>query len=77
LSRLDERPTREATLVDITCDSDGKFDRFIDLHDVRDTLPVHEIRPGEAYYLGVFLTGAYQDVLAMNHNLFGRIGEAH
>jgi arginine decarboxylase len=77
LSRLDERPTREATLVDITCDSDGKFDRFIDLHDVRNTLPVHEIRPGEPYYLGVFLTGAYQDVLGMSHNLFGRIGEAH
>ncbi len=77
LSRLNERPTREATLVDITCDSDGKIDRFIDLHDVRNTLPVHEIRPGEPYYLGVFLTGAYQDVLGMSHNLFGRIGEAH
>lgn len=77
LSRLDERPTREATLVDITCDSDGKFDRFIDTHDVRHTLPVHAIRPGESYYLGVFLTGAYQDVLGMSHNLFGRIGEAH
>lgn len=77
LSRLDERPTREATLVDITCDSDGKFDRFIDLHDVKDTLPVHEIRAGERYYLGVFLTGAYQDVLGNSHNLFGRIGEAH
>ncbi len=77
LSRLDERPTREATLVDITCDSDGKFDRFIDTHDVRQTLPVHEIRTGERYYLGVFLTGAYQDVLGMSHNLFGRIGEAH
>ena len=77
LNRLDERPTREATLVDITCDSDGKCDRFIDTHDVRDTLPVHEIRAGESYYLGVFLTGAYQDVLGMSHNLFGRIGEAH
>jgi len=77
LNRLDERPTREATLVDITCDSDGKFDRFIDLHDVRNTLPVHEIRPKEPYYLGVFLTGAYQDVLGNSHNLFGRIGEAH
>lgn len=77
LNRLDERPTREATLVDITCDSDGKFDRFIDLHDVRDTLPVHELRSGERYYLGVFLTGAYQDVLGNSHNLFGRIGEAH
>ncbi|RIH86335.1 Biosynthetic arginine decarboxylase [Meiothermus luteus] len=77
LSRLNERPTREATLVDITCDSDGRIDRFIDTHDVRHTLPVHEIRPGEPYYLGVFLTGAYQDVLGMSHNLFGRIGEAH
>ncbi|MCL4455071.1 MAG: biosynthetic arginine decarboxylase [Deinococcus sp.] len=77
LSRLDERPTREATLVDITCDSDGKFDRFIDLHDVRDTLPVHDLRPGEPYYLGVFLVGAYQDVLGADHNLFGRVGEAH
>jgi arginine decarboxylase len=77
LTRLDERPSREATLVDITCDSDGKFDRFIDIHDVRNTLPVHEIRSGERYYLGVFLTGAYQDVLGMSHNLFGRIGEAH
>jgi len=77
LSRLDERPTREATLVDISCDSDGKFDRFIDLHDVRHTLQVHEIRKGEPYYLGVFLIGAYQDVLGSNHNLFGRVGEAH
>ncbi|MGQ9736004.1 MAG: biosynthetic arginine decarboxylase [Thermaceae bacterium] len=76
LSRLDERPTRLATLVDISCDSDGKIDRFIDLRDVRHTLPVHEIRPGEDYYLGVFLTGAYQDVLGSNHNLFGRVGEA-
>lgn len=77
LSRLDQRPTREATLVDISCDSDGKIDRFIDLHDVRNTLPVHEVRLGEPYYLGVFLTGAYQDVLGSNHNLFGRVGEAH
>ncbi|MER3536422.1 MAG: arginine decarboxylase [Thermus sp.] len=76
LSRLNEEPNRLATLVDISCDSDGKMDRFIDLHDVRQTLPVHEIRPGEAYYLGVFLTGAYQDVLGSNHNLFGRVGEA-
>ena len=77
ISRLDERPSREATLVDISCDSDGKIDRFIDLHDVRNTLPVHQLRPGEPYYLGVFLTGAYQDVLGSNHNLFGRVGEAH
>ncbi len=77
LSRLDERPTRQATLVDISCDSDGKIERFIDLRDVRATLPVHELRVGEPYYLGAFLTGAYQDVLANNHNLFGRVNEAH
>lgn len=77
LSRLLEPPTRRATLVDISCDSDGKMDRFIDLHDVRQTLPVHPIRPGEPYYLGVFLVGAYQDVLGSNHNLFGQVGEAH
>ncbi|WP_243028434.1 biosynthetic arginine decarboxylase [Thermus albus] len=77
LSRLHEPPTRQATLVDISCDSDGKMDRFIDLHDVRHSLPVHPIRPGEDYYLGVFLVGAYQDVLGSNHNLFGQVGEAH
>jgi len=77
LSRLHELPTRQATLVDISCDSDGKIDRFIDLHDVRQSLPVHPIRPGEPYYLGVFLVGAYQDVLGSNHNLFGQVGEAH
>jgi arginine decarboxylase len=77
LSRLSEPPARRATLVDISCDSDGKIDRFIDLHDVRHTLPVHPVRPGEPYYLGVFLVGAYQDVLGSNHNLFGQVGEAH
>jgi len=77
LGRLSEPPTRRATLVDISCDSDGKIDRFIDLHDVRATLPVHPVRPGEPYYLGVFLIGAYQDVLGSNHNLFGQVGEAH
>ncbi|MFN4071307.1 MAG: biosynthetic arginine decarboxylase [Thermus caldifontis] len=77
LSRLHEPPTRQATLVDISCDSDGKIDRFIDLHDVRQSLPVHPIRPGEDYYLGVFLVGGYQDVLGSNHNLFGQVGEAH
>ncbi len=77
LTRLAERPTRDATLVDITCDSDGKIDHFIDLRDVKHTLPVHELRRGEPYYLGIFLTGAYQDVLANAHNLFGRVNEAH
>ncbi len=77
LTRLNERPERDATLFDITCDSDGKIDSFIDLRDVKRTLPVHDVRPGEPYYLGIFLTGAYQDVLANAHNLFGRVHEAH
>ncbi|MBX3141317.1 MAG: biosynthetic arginine decarboxylase [Trueperaceae bacterium] len=77
LQRLAERPTRNATLVDISCDSDGKIERFIDLRDVRSTLPVHDFVQGQPYYLGVFLTGAYQDVLANAHNLFGRVNEAH
>ena len=77
LHRLDETPTRNATLVDISCDSDGKIDRFIDLRDVKTHLPLHDLRPGEPYYLGVFLTGAYQDVLGNAHNLFGRVNEAH
>ncbi len=77
LTRLDERPTRDVTLVDITCDSDGKIDSFIDLRDIKHTLPVHQLRRGQPYYLGIFLTGAYQDVLANAHNLFGRVNEAH
>ena len=77
IHRLDEQPTRLGHFADLTCDSDGKMDRFIDLHDVRQTLPVHPVRPGEPYYLGVFLVGAYQDVLGSNHNLFGQVGEAH
>lgn len=77
LSRLDEQPDRAVTLVDITCDSDGKIDNFIDLRDVKATLPLHRFNKGEPYYLGVFLTGAYQDVLANTHNLFGRVNEAH
>ena len=77
LMRLDERPTRQATLVDISCDSDGKIEKFTDLRDVRATLPLHELRAGEPYYLGVFLMGAYQDVLGSAHNLFGKVNEAH
>ena len=77
LARLDERPTRNATLVDISCDSDGKVEKFIDLRDVKNTLPLHQLRQGEPYWLGIFLAGAYQDVLANAHNLFGRVNEAH
>jgi arginine decarboxylase len=71
LHRLDEKPTRNAVLADITCDSDGKVDRFIDLRDVKRTLELHALRPGEPYYLGFFLVGAYQEILGDMHNLFG------
>jgi arginine decarboxylase len=81
LSRLNEKPTREGTLVDITCDSDGQINKFIDLRDVRDTLPMHELRQNgngqEPYYLGFFLMGAYQDIMGDLHNLFGRVNEMH
>jgi arginine decarboxylase len=81
VSRLNERPTRETTLVDITCDSDGQINKFIDLRDVRDTLSLHELRTNgngqEAYYLGFFLMGAYQDIMGDLHNLFGRVNEVH
>lgn len=77
IHRLDERPIHESTLVDITCDSDGKVSKYIDLNDVRETLPLHEIRATEPYYLGVFLTGAYQDIMGDIHNLFGRVNEVH
>ncbi len=82
VSRLTERPSREATLVDITCDSDGQINKFIDLRDVRDTLPLHHLisngdgKP-EPYYLGFFLMGAYQDIMGDLHNLFGRVNEVH
>jgi arginine decarboxylase len=81
ISRLNERPSREATLVDITCDSDGQINKFIDLRDVRDTLPLHPLRQNgnghEPYYLGFFLMGAYQDIMGDLHNLFGRVNEMH
>ena len=81
ISRLNEAPTREGTLVDITCDSDGQINKFIDIADVRDTLRLHGIRSNghgpEPYYLGFFLMGAYQDIMGDLHNLFGRVNEAH
>jgi arginine decarboxylase, biosynthetic len=77
IHRLTEPPDRNGTIVDITCDSDGKVSKFIDLQDVRDTLPLHRINPGEMYYLGVFMVGAYQDIMGDLHNLFGRVTEAH
>jgi arginine decarboxylase len=75
--RLKEKPTLSATICDITCDSDGKVDKFIDLKDVRTEIPLHEPRKDEPYYVAFFLTGAYQDILGMRHNLFGRPNEAH
>lgn len=77
IHRLDEQPQLESTLVDITCDSDGKVSKYIDLNDVRETLPLHEIKTSEPYYLGIFLTGAYQDIMGDIHNLFGRVNEVH
>ena len=77
IHRLDEFPERNATLVDITCDSDGKVSKFIDLNDVRETLPVHRLNNGEPYYIGFFIMGAYQDIMGDLHNLFGRVNEAH
>jgi arginine decarboxylase len=75
--RLDEEPTRTATLVDITCDSDGKVCKFVDLRDVKDTLKLHALKDNEAYYIGFFLTGAYQDIMGDLHNLFGKVNEVH
>ncbi|MGK4006066.1 biosynthetic arginine decarboxylase [Sorangium sp. So ce1036] len=77
IHRLNERPAADSTLVDITCDSDGKVSKFIDLNDVKDTLPLHPIRGDEPYYVGIFLTGAYQDIMGDIHNLFGRVNEVH
>ena len=77
IHHLDQPPDRNGTLADITCDSDGKVSKFIDLQDVRETLPLHRVCPGESYYLGFFLMGAYQDIMGDLHNLFGRANEVH
>ncbi len=77
IHRLDEEPSVQATLCDVTCDSFGEVDRFVDLRDVRDSLPLHPLTKGEPYYIAVLLTGAYQDVLGDHHNLFGRVDEVH
>jgi arginine decarboxylase len=73
--RLKEQPTLSATLCDITCDSDGKMEKFVDLKDVREEIPLHEPKAGDPYYIAFFLTGAYQDILGMRHNLFGAPNE--
>ncbi len=71
IHRLQEKPSREAVIADITCDCDGKIDRFIGEYESQPTLPVHPLQEGEEYYLGVFLVGAYQETLGDLHNLFG------
>ncbi|MFV1994810.1 MAG: biosynthetic arginine decarboxylase [Verrucomicrobiales bacterium] len=71
IHRLDERPSHSAVIADITCDCDGKIKRYIGAHDESETLPVHELRPGEPYYMAVFLVGAYQETLGDIHNLLG------
>jgi len=77
IHRLNERPNRRAILADLTCDSDGKVDRFIDLRDVKSVLEVHPITPGKPYYIGMFLVGAYQEILGDLHNLFGDTNAIH
>lgn len=77
IHRLDEEPTRRGVLADITCDSDGKIDRFIDWGEVKGMLELHELREGECYYLAAFLVGAYQETLGDLHNLFGDTHVVH
>ncbi len=77
IHRLDEEPTRRGILADLTCDSDGKIDRFIDLRDVKSVLELHKFEPGKAYYLGMFLNGAYQEIMGNLHNLFGDTNAVH
>jgi arginine decarboxylase len=76
LHRLNERPTRRGIIADLTCDSDGKMDQFIDLRDVKNWLELHAF-DGRPYYLGVFLVGAYQEILGDLHNLFGDTNAVH
>jgi len=77
IHRLDEEPTVSATLADLTCDSDGMIDHFIDVEDVKSTLAVHTLNDGENYFLGMFLNGAYQEILGDLHNLFGDTNAVH
>ncbi len=77
IHRLDEEPTRRGILADLTCDSDGKIDSFIDSRDVKSVLELHTFKPGEPYYLGMFLNGAYQEIMGNLHNLFGDTNTVH
>ncbi|MGV0026049.1 biosynthetic arginine decarboxylase [Phormidesmis priestleyi ANT.L61.2] len=77
IHRLNEEPTQRATLSDLTCDSDGKIDQFIDLRDVKSVLELHKLKPDESYFLGMFLNGAYQEIMGNLHNLFGDTNTVH
>lgn len=77
IARLDEKPTRSATLQDITCDSDGKISAYVNYNQQTSYLPLHSICEGEHYYIGVFLVGAYQEILGNMHNLFGDTNAVH
>jgi len=77
IHRLNEQPTRHAIIADVTCDSDGKIDRFVDLRDIKKTLELHPIKNGDEYYLAAFLVGAYQETLGDLHNLFGDTHVVH
>ncbi|MFT6633466.1 MAG: arginine decarboxylase [Bacteriovoracaceae bacterium] len=77
ISRLDTEPDTECTLADITCDSDGKINQFLGPDGHSPTLPIHSLKDGEDYFIGLFLTGAYQDIMGDMHNLFGRLNEVH
>jgi arginine decarboxylase len=77
IHRLNKKPNEFATLCDITCDSDGIVEKFVDLHDVKPVLELHKLNNNEPYYLAMLLVGAYQEVMGNNHNLFGVPHEAH
>ena len=77
IKQLNVRPEAFGTIVDITCDSDGKISDFIDINETKSLLPLHAFSQGDEYYIGLFLTGAYQDVIGDFHNLFGRLNEVH
>lgn len=77
IHRLNEEPSQRGILADLTCDSDGKIDRFIDLKDVKSVLELHPIKKGKSYYLGMFLVGAYQEIMGNLHNLFGDTNVVH
>ena len=77
LQRLDERPSRRGVLMDLTCDSDGKVQGYVTDNNESSYLDLHQLEEGEPYYVGVFLMGAYQDIMGDSHNLFGRVAEAH